>query len=118
MIRVLGIVNCDTVKKARAWLDAHGIAYEFVDFKKSPPTREAIERWCECLGADTVVNRRGTTWRKLEPADQARAATPEGAVALLLSHPSAIKRPVVESGSEVWVGFDADTFARRLGVHD
>lgn len=118
MIRVLGIANCDTVRKARGWLDAHGIAYEFVDFKKTPPAREAIERWCERLGADTVVNRRGTTWRKLEAAVQARADTPAGAVALLLAHPSAIKRPVVESGNEVWVGFDEATFARRLGVHD
>ncbi len=118
MIRVLGIANCDTVGKARAWLDTHGIAYEFVDFKKTPPAREAIEHWCERLGVDTVVNRRGTTWRKLEPSIQAGAATLEGAVALLLAHPSAIKRPVVESGNEVWVGFDEATFARRFGVHD
>ena len=68
MIKVYGITNCETVKKARAWLDGKRIAYEFVDFKKTPPDREQVARWCSALGADAVVNRRGTTWRKLDAA--------------------------------------------------
>jgi Spx/MgsR family transcriptional regulator len=112
MIKVYGIVNCDTVKKARAWLDAKGIAYEFVDFKKTPPDAALVGRWCEALGSHAVVNRRGTTWRKLDPGTQ--AGTDKDAVAVLVKHPSAIKRPVIESGVDLLIGFDADLYAQRF----
>ena len=115
MIRVYGITNCDTVKKARRWLDAHGVAYEFIDFKRVPPERAQLERWCAAAGVETLVNRRGTTWRQLDAATQARASTLAGAVQVLLEHPSAIKRPVLESGTELLVGFDAAQYARLAG---
>lgn len=114
VIKLYGIVNCGTVKKARAWLDRHGLAYQFVDFKKTPPSREQVARWCTELGADAVLNRRGTTWRTLDPALQSRADTPSGAVDLLVAHPSAIKRPVIEHEAQLLIGFDEALYARRL----
>ena len=114
MIRVYGIANCTTVKKARAWLDSRGIAYMFVDFKKTPPTREQLARWCAALGVDVVVNRRGTTWRSLDAAEQARAEAEPGAIAVLLAHPSAIKRPVIEHGGSFLIGFDEARYTREL----
>lgn len=114
MIKVYGIANCDTVNKARAWLDERRIPYQFVDFKKTPPGREQVAHWCAALGADAVVNRRGTTWRKLDPATQSRAATKAGAVTVLVEHPSAIKRPVIEAGAYLLIGFDAALYAQRL----
>ena len=103
---VHGLAQCDTVKKARAWLDARGVDYRFVDFKKTPPTREQVARWCEAAGVEVVLNRRGTTWRGLDAAAQAAASTPAGALDILVAHPSAIKRPVIETGDTVLVGFD------------
>ena len=114
MIRLHGIPNCDTVRKARTWLDAHGVAHEFVDFKKTPPTAALLNDWVARLGAEQLLNRRGTTWRKLPPEAQAEAATVEGAVRLMLAHPSVIRRPVVEAGEQLWTGFDAEDYLRRL----
>lgn len=114
MIKLYGISNCETVKKARAWLDAKHVRYEFVDFKKAPPSVAQVKQWIDVLGVDSVVNRRGTTWRKLDPAMQARAETKAGAVAVLVEHPSAIKRPVIEAGKDLLIGFDAETYAERL----
>jgi len=114
VIKVHGIVNCDTVRKARAWLDARGVDYEFVDFRKTPPSRAVLARWCGVLGWETVVNRRGTTWRRLDAADQARVVDAASAVEALLAHPSAIKRPIVEIGDVVIVGFDPPDWERRF----
>jgi Spx/MgsR family transcriptional regulator len=114
MLRVYGIPNCDTVKKARAWLDARGVSYEFVDFKKVPPPEALIARWIATLGRDRVVNRRGTTWRGLPPDVQARADTDAGAVAVLSAHPSTIKRPVVDTGEALIIGFDEREFEQTL----
>jgi arsenate reductase (glutaredoxin) len=105
-MKVYGIKNCDTVKKARAWLDGHGIAYDFVDFKKSPPTADQIARWCNALGVDSVLNRRGTTWKKITASEQSKADSTQGAIAVMLVHTSAIKRPVIETDSEFLIGFD------------
>jgi arsenate reductase (glutaredoxin) len=116
MIRMYGIPNCDTVKKARAWLAAARLEYTFVDFKKTPPDAALVARWCKALGVETLVNRRGTTWRGLDAATQARAATAAGAVAVLVANPSAIRRPVIESGATLLAGFDAAAYAERLGV--
>jgi len=114
MLRVYGIPNCDTVKKARAWLDARGVAYEFVDFKKVPPPEALIAQWIATLGRDRVVNRRGTTWRGLPPSVQASAETDTGATALLAANPSAIKRPIVDTGDVLLIGFDEEAFDRTL----
>ena len=113
-MKVYGIKNCDTVKKARTWLDAHGIVYEFVDFKKTSPTADEIARWCNALGVNVVLNRRGTTWKKLPESEQARADTVQGAIALMVAHTSAIKRPVVEIGSKFLIGFDKEEYQAQF----
>src|SRR5450631_1846930 len=101
-MKLYGIVNCNTVKSARAWLDAHGKRYEFVDFKKTPPTRELLERWCATFGWENVLNRRGTTWRLLPPAVQARVKDEK----------SAIKRPVLENPGPKFIGFNEMAYAK------
>ncbi len=109
-----GIRNCDTVKKARAWLDGHGVVYRFHDFKTEGVTPEQLALWCGTLGWEEVLNRAGTTFRKLPEPE--RADLDEGkAVALMLAHPSAIKRPVVEAGETILVGFKPETFERAFG---
>src|ERR1043166_1002589 len=95
-MKVYGIVNCNTVKAARAWLDRRELDYEFVDFKKTPPTRELLERWCRTFGWESVLNRRGTPWRLLPPAAQANVKDEKSAIALMLEKPTVIKRPVVD----------------------
>lgn len=109
-----GISNCDTVKKARAWLDAAGVAYRFVDFKREPPTPALLARWCGAAGHDALVNRRGTTWRALPAATQAAAADERGAIAAMLAAPSLIRRPVLEHDGAVAVGFAAADYAARF----
>ena len=120
MIIVYGIPNCDTVKKARAWLDAQGLAYTFHDFKKQGVPAEQLPAWANAVGWDKLINRQGTTWRQLDAAAQASAQTTEGSTALVLANPSVIKRPVVEwdAGAlkvnrqgDVTVGFDATRWA-------
>jgi Spx/MgsR family transcriptional regulator len=113
-MKVYGIVNCNTVKAAREWLGARKLAYEFVDFKKTPPTRELLERWCKAFGWETVLNRRGTTWRMLPPAAQTRVKDEKSAIALMLDKPSVIKRPVVEDGKATLIGFDEEAYRARL----
>lgn len=105
-----GIKNCDTVKKARAWLDAHGIEYVFHDYKTAGIERARLERWCRALGWETVLNRAGTTFRKLPEAD--KADLDEGrAIALMLAQPSMIKRPMLEAGAAPLAGFSAERYA-------
>ncbi|MBI1397503.1 MAG: Spx/MgsR family RNA polymerase-binding regulatory protein [Betaproteobacteria bacterium] len=115
MIRVYGIPNCDTVKKARAWLDGHGVGHEFVDFRKQPPPVSLVASWIASLGRDRVVNRRGTTWRRLDQVAQASADTDAGAAALLAANPSAIRRPVVEIDGGWLIGFDTAEYERTFG---
>ena len=117
MIRLHGIPNCDTVKRARAWLNGQDRPHEFIDFKKSPPEEAQLRRWSEALGGvDVLVNRRGTTWRQLDDAQRAGAEGAEGALALLRLKPSLIKRPVVEwPDGRVTAGFDPAAWQERLG---
>ena len=103
-MKVYGIVNCNTVKAARAWLDKRKLGYEFVDFKKTPPTEELLARWCATFGWENVLNRRGTTWRLLPPVAQARVKDEKSAIALMREKPTVIKRPVVESGKTLLSG--------------
>ena len=112
-MEVYGIVNCNTVKAARAWLAAHGHDYEFVDFKKTPPTRELLARWCAAFGWERVLNRRGTTWRMLPPAAQTRVKDETSAIALMLDKPTVIKRPVVDGKTRL-IGFDELEYAKKL----
>ncbi|MCW5649157.1 MAG: ArsC family reductase [Ramlibacter sp.] len=105
-ITLYGIPNCDTVKKARAWLDTQGTAYQFHDFKKQGVPADRLADWTREAGWETLVNRKGTTWRKLEPAVQAGVHDAATAQALMVAQPSVIKRPVVEWPGRVTVGFD------------
>ena len=115
MTTLYGNSNCDTVKKARAWLADHGVACRFHDFKKEGVPEAALDRWRAAVGDDRLLNRRGTTWRGLDPAAQAMAGTEAGARSLMLSHASVIKRPVVEwPDGQITVGFDAADWAARV----
>ena len=114
-ITLYGIPNCDSVKKARAWLAAQGLACVFHDFKKSGVDAAQLEHWAHAIGWQTLLNRRGTTWRRLDAAAQAGVHDEASACALMREHTSLIKRPVVkwEDGS-VSVGFDATAWAKRI----
>ena len=102
MIDVYGIRNCDTVKKARDWLEANGIEHRFHDFKLEGLDAATAGRWMKALGRDTVLNRRGTTWRKLSPAQQAVTSDAD-AVTLVVAQPSLVKRPVIDTGKTLTV---------------
>jgi arsenate reductase len=102
-----GIPNCDTVKKARAWLAGEGVQYRFHDFRKDGVPPDRLDRWMKAAGWEKLLNRQGTTWRKLDESTQLRCGNETGARALMLSQPSVIKRPVVEwEDGGVTVGFD------------
>jgi len=110
---VYGISNCDTVKRARAWLDEHGSAYTFHDFKKAGVPASRLDAWLKAAGWETLLNRKGTTWRKLDAAAQSAVIDAASARALMLDQPSVIKRPVVEWGDgRITVGFDAQRWER------
>jgi len=112
-IVLYGIPNCDTVKKARAWLAGNSLAYQFHDFKKQGVPAERLREWIAQCGWEWLVNRQGTTWRKLDTKEQAAVTDTAGAQALMQAHPSVIKRPVVEWGDEITVGFDPAAWALR-----
>jgi Spx/MgsR family transcriptional regulator len=113
-ITLYGITNCDTVKKARGWLADHGVDYAFHDFKKQGVPPDHLDGWLEAAGWEKLLNRQGTTWRKLDADTQLQAGNERGARALMLSQPSIIKRPVVEwKDGQVTVGFDPATWAVR-----
>lgn len=113
-ITLYGIPNCDTMKKARAWLDAAGVGYHFHDYKKQGVERAALARWADAAGWERVLNRAGTTFRKLPDADKA-GLDRDRAIALMLAQPSMIKRPVLETGGTVVVGFDPERYAAVIG---
>ena len=93
---VYGIPNCDSVKKARVWLTEHGQDYDFHDFKKQGVPEERLQQWLQCCGWEVVLNRKGTTWRKLDAAAQSAVIDPQSATQLMLVQASVIKRPVIE----------------------
>jgi arsenate reductase len=111
MIALYGIKNCDTMKKARAWLDAHGVAYAFHDYKAEGIDKTRLEKWVKALGWEILLNRAGTTFRKLPEADKENL-TEKKAIALMLAQPSMIKRPVLENGARLTVGFKPDDYAK------
>ena len=112
MLTVHGIPNCDTVKKARTWLDANGVAFTFRDFKKQPPTAGELSAWADAAGWEALLNRRGTTFRALSETDKADIDRAK-ALRLMEAHPSLIKRPVASDGAQVTVGFDPATYAEQ-----
>jgi Spx/MgsR family transcriptional regulator len=110
-----GIVNCDTVKKARAWLDQHRATYTFMDLKKAGVVAAApLDRWIDALGWQALVNRSGMTWRKLDDAARAKVVDAKSARALMIAQPTVIKRPVVQwPDGAITAGFDPAEFARH-----
>lgn len=117
MITVYGIPNCESVKKARTWLAEYGIDYQFHDFRKLGVPTELLPAWLTAAGWQTLVNRKGTTWRKLDEATRLAVVDAASASALMLAQPSVIKRPVVcWASGKVSVGFDVARFALNAGV--
>jgi arsenate reductase len=112
-IIIYGIKNCDTMKKARAWLDGHGVAYDFHDYKTGGIAKEKLKAWSDQLGWETLLNRAGTTFRKLPEADK-EGLNERKALALMLAQPSMIKRPVLELGDKLLVGFKPDIYAKEV----
>lgn len=113
-ITLYGIKACDTMKKARTWLDEHGVAYEFHDYKALGIDRGRLERWVGEAGWETVLNRAGTTFRKLPDADKA-GLDAQKAIGLMLAQPSMIKRPVLDLGDRLLVGFKPDVYQAAFG---
>lgn len=110
---IYGIKACDTMKKARAWLDAHGVAYSFHDYKAESIDRVTLEKWARDVGWETLLNRAGTTFRKLPDKDKA-GLDERKAIALMLAQPSMIKRPVLETGKALIVGFKPEIYAKAF----
>jgi arsenate reductase (glutaredoxin) len=114
-VTIYGIKNCDTMKKARAWLDEHGVAYTFHDYKAAGIDRGRLEGWTREMGWETLLNRAGTTFRKLPEADR-EGLSEAKAVALMLDQPSMIKRPVLDLGGRLLVGFKPDQYAKAFAA--
>ncbi|RKP52721.1 Spx/MgsR family RNA polymerase-binding regulatory protein [Trinickia fusca] len=113
---VYGIPNCDTVKKARTWLESNGVAFEFHDFKKAGLTASLVKAWLADVPLDALLNRRGTTWRGLTDDAKAAAGSEAGAIALMVEKPSVVKRPVVVVDGRVKsLGFSAGEYAALFG---
>lgn len=111
MITLYGIPNCDTIKKARKWLSDNGKDYSFHDYKKQGVPEKELRNWVKQLGWETLLNKRGTTWRKLDEATK-NSVNEASAIQIMLDNPSIIKRPVLSSGKTLLVGFSAEEYAQ------
>ena len=114
MVTIYGIKNCDTMKKARTWLEKKGVAYDFHDYKTAGIDKAKLETWVGKVGWEVLLNRAGTTFKKLPDKDKANV-TEKKAIALMLAQPSTIKRPVVEAGAKLVVGFSSENYAKVFG---
>ena len=114
MTKIYGIKNCDTMKKARTWLEEHGVKHEFHDYKASGIDRARLEAWSKQIGWEVLLNRSGTTFRKL-PESQRADLNEKKAIALMLEQPSMIKRPVLEQGARLLVGFKPEEYRAAFG---
>ena len=112
-VTIYGIKNCDTMKKARAWLDGHGVAYGFHDYKTEGIGKDKLKHWCDALGWETLLNRAGTTFRKLPDGDK-EGLNENKAIALMLAQPSMIKRPVLELRGKLLVGFKPEVYGKEV----
>lgn len=113
-ILIYGIKNCDTMKKARRWLDEHGVAYDFHDYKAAGIDADTLRRWSGQVGWQVLLNKAGTTFRKLPDADKTDL-NEDKAIALMVAQPSMIKRPVLDTGGDLLVGFKPEIYADTLG---
>ena len=117
-ITIYGIKNCETMKKARTWLDRRGVAYSFHDYKAAGIDRERLEKWCKKVGWETLLNRAGTTFRKLPDRDK-NGLDAKTAIALMLKQPSMIKRPVLElGGGKLLVGFTPERYDQVMSARN
>jgi arsenate reductase len=114
-VTIYGIKNCDTMKKARGWLDGHGVAYGFHDYKTEGIARDTLKRWADELGWETLLNRAGTTFRKLPDSDK-EGLNERKALALMLAQPSMIKRPVLDLGGKLLVGFKPEIYQKEVAT--
>jgi arsenate reductase len=114
-VTIYGIKNCETMKKARAWLDAHGVVYAFHDYKTKGVDRASLERWAREAGWETLLNRAGTTFRKLPEKDK-QGLTEKKATTLMAAQPSMIKRPVLDIGGTLLVGFQPGQYEKAFGA--
>lgn len=114
-LTLYGIPNCDTVKKARAFLAERGVDSQFHDYKKQGVPRDALAQWVAALGWECLLNRQGSTWRRLAPERQATVHDAASAMALMVEQPSVIRRPVLVRGGDLRVGFDPLDWSRLLG---
>jgi arsenate reductase len=110
---IYGIKNCDTMKKARAWLDSHGVTYAFHDYKAAGIGKDTLKKWSDEVGWETLLNRAGTTFRKLPDAEK-EGLNERKALALMVAQPSMIKRPVLEVSGKLVVGFKPDVYATEV----
>ncbi len=110
---IYGIPNCDTIKKAKAFLDSNNISYEFHDYKKRGVDSDSLKSWCNKLGYENLLNRRGTTWRKLDE-DTKSKVNEETAILLMQEFPSLIKRPLLDTGKKLVLGFDKSEYESLL----
>jgi len=116
VITLYGISNCDTVRKARNWLDQHGIEYRFHDFREDGLDRDTVAAWLDELGWETLVNRRSASWKALDEKTR-QSMDARGALAAILAQPTLIKRPLLDTGRERHTGFSPDRYAHILGAH-
>ncbi len=113
-MKIYGIRNCDTVAKVFKWMEANGLKYEFHDYKTEGITKDKLVEWEKQAGLDKILNKRSTTWKELSPEEQALAGTREGAFTLMQEKTSMIKRPVIETGKALLVGFDKAEYEKAL----
>ena len=109
-----GIPNCDTTKKAIAWLNKKKIGFSFHDYKQSGISKQKLDEWCSKAGLETIFNKRSTTWRELPGAEQKKATDQPSAIKLMMDHTSIIKRPVIENGNDLVVGFKEAEFMKAF----
>jgi Spx/MgsR family transcriptional regulator len=116
LITLYGIKNCDTVKKARRWLEQHGIEFQFHDFRADGIDAAAVEKWLDELGWETLVNRRSTSWKALDETDRA-AMDDASALAAIMAQPTLIKRPLLDTGQERFTGFSTASYQKIFNKH-
>ncbi len=114
MMKVYGIPNCNTIKKALGWLKQNKLPHEFHDYKKEGITKEKLKEWCDQLGWETVLNKKGTTWKTLSEEEKSAVKNQRAAIKLMVEKPSMIKRPVIENDGALLIGFDEDEYKAAL----
>ena len=114
MITVYGIPNCDTIKKTLDWLKKNKIEYEFHDYKKSGISKTKLSEWCKKIGWEVLLNKKSTTWRSLSPEEQQKVTNQTEAIKVMMENNSIIKRPVIEAGNVILVGYNEEQFIKQL----